>query len=184
MFQKIPSFVYSDEIKVTELSKLRRTLSSNLDVKITFLPFFIKAISNSLQRYPIINSTLDANNENIIYWKHHNIGVAMATSNGLAVPVIKKVEQLTIVEISQELNRLMKNGKNGNFLPDDLTGANFSISNIGVVGYAVRFFAFEALIYHYFLQVGGTYTKPVILPPQVAIIAIGATRVCNAYIKF
>lgn len=138
-FQKIPSFVYSDEIKVTELSKLRRTLPSNLDVKITYLPFFIKAISNSLQRYPIINSSLDSNKENIIYWKHHNIGVAMATNNGLAVPVIKKVEHLTVIEIARELNRLMKNGKNGNFSPDDLTGANFSISNIGVVSYAIRF---------------------------------------------
>lgn len=82
---------------------------------------------------------MDSNNENIIYWKHHNIGIAMATSNGLAVPVIKKVEHLTIVEIARELNRLMKNGKNGNFSPDDLTGATFSISNIGVVSHEVWF---------------------------------------------
>ncbi|XP_066248918.1 lipoamide acyltransferase component of branched-chain alpha-keto acid dehydrogenase complex, mitochondrial isoform X2 [Euwallacea similis] len=160
---KIPHFVYSDEIKVTKLATLRRELANvpELDIKITFLPFFIKAISNALQRYPIINSSLDQANNNIIYWKQHNIGVAMATSKGLAVPVVKNVEKLTVLEITADLQRLMKNGKNGTFAPDDLARATFSISNIGVVG--------------------GTYTKPVILPPQVAIVAIGRTQVLPRY---
>jgi len=157
---KIPHFVYSDEIKVTKLSKLRKELK-NLpelkDTKITFLPFFIKAASNALQRYPVINSSIDEKCENIVYHKHHNIGVAMATSQGLAVPVIKNVESLTVVEIASELNRLILCGKEGNFSLSDLSGATFSISNIGIVG--------------------GTYTKPVILPPQVAIFAVGMTQV-------
>ncbi|XP_066158489.1 lipoamide acyltransferase component of branched-chain alpha-keto acid dehydrogenase complex, mitochondrial [Euwallacea fornicatus] len=160
---KIPHFVYSDEIKVTKLATLKSDLANvpESDIKITFLPFFIKAISNALGRYPIINSSLDQANNNIIYWKHHNIGVAMATSKGLAVPVIKNVEKLTVLEITTDLQRLMKNGKNGAFAPNDLAGATFSISNIGIVG--------------------GTYTKPVILPPQVAIVAIGRTQVLPRY---
>ncbi|ENN76869.1 lipoamide acyltransferase component of branched-chain alpha-keto acid dehydrogenase complex, mitochondrial isoform X2 [Dendroctonus ponderosae] len=155
----IPHFGYSDEIKVTKLSALRKELKAlpDLDVNITFLPFFIKAASNSLKKYPIINSSIDEKCENIIYWKQHNIGVAMATNQGLAVPVIKDVENLTILEIAKELQRLIQSGKNGTFSPSDLSGATFSISNIGIVG--------------------GTYTKPVILPPQVAIVAIGMTQI-------
>lgn len=157
---KIPHFVFSDEIKVTKLSQLRKELK-NLpelkDTKITFMPFFIKATSNALQRYPIINASVDEKCENIIYHKHHNIGVAMATSQGLAVPVIKNVESLTVLEIAKQLNKLIESGKNGNFSTSDLSGATFSVSNIGMVG--------------------GTYAKPVILPPQVAIYAIGMTQV-------
>ncbi|XP_050314190.1 lipoamide acyltransferase component of branched-chain alpha-keto acid dehydrogenase complex, mitochondrial [Anthonomus grandis grandis] len=156
---KIPHFGYSDEIRVTKLSKLRKELKQlpDLDVKITFLPFFIKAASNALKRYPIINSSLDGKCENIIYKKHHNIGIAMDTNQGLAVPVIKNVAELTIIDIAQEITRLIASGRSGNFAPSDLSGATFSISNIGIIG--------------------GTYTKPVILPPQVAIVAIGKTHV-------
>lgn len=120
---------------MTELSALRKKLKAlpDLDVNITFLPFFIKAASNSLRKYPIINSSIDEKCENIIYWKQHNIGVAMATNQGLAVPVIKNVENLTILEIAQELQRLIESGKNGTFSPSDLNGATFSISNIGIV---------------------------------------------------
>ncbi|KAL1493300.1 hypothetical protein ABEB36_011380 [Hypothenemus hampei] len=156
---KIPHFVYSDEIDVTSLSALRTELKKvpQLDINITFLPFLIKATSNSLKRYPIINSSIDQKEENIIFWNQHNIGIAMATNQGLAVPVIKHVENLSIFEIAKELNRLIKSGKSGNFSPNDLSGATFSVSNIGIIG--------------------GTYTKPVISPPQVAILAIGKTQV-------
>ncbi|XP_076260983.1 dihydrolipoamide branched chain transacylase E2 [Rhynchophorus ferrugineus] len=157
---KIPHFVYSDEIKVTTLSKLRKELKLQ-EVKLTFLPFFVKAASNALQRYPLVNSSLDENCENIIYHKDNNIGIAMDTKEGLAVPVIKNVESKTVLEIAIELNRLITNGKNGIFSPNDLSGATFSISNIGIVG--------------------GTYTKPVILPPQVAIIALGIVQVLPRY---
>lgn len=97
------------------------------------MPFFIKAASNALDRYPILNATLDENCENVIYKVSHNIGVAMDTKMGLAVPVIKSVDKLTILEIATELSRLLKSGKEGNFTTNDLAGATFTISNIGMV---------------------------------------------------
>nr|XP_023027643.1 lipoamide acyltransferase component of branched-chain alpha-keto acid dehydrogenase complex, mitochondrial [Leptinotarsa decemlineata] len=158
---KIPHFVYSDEIKVTELSKVRSNLRESHDTKLSLVPFFVKAVSNALQRYPIINASVDEHCENIIYHKSHNIGIAMDTALGLAVPVIKNVENLSIMEISSELQRLIENGKDGNFSPSDLSGGTFTVSNVG--------------------SIGGTYTKPLILTPQVAIIAVGATKIVPGF---
>ncbi|EFA11496.1 lipoamide acyltransferase component of branched-chain alpha-keto acid dehydrogenase complex, mitochondrial [Tribolium castaneum] len=157
---KIPHFVYSDEIAVTQLSQLRQTLKKlpeTQDLKLSFMPFFIKAASNALQRFPVLNASLDENCENVTYKSEHNIGVAMDTKVGLAVPVIKNVETLSIIEISNELNRLIKSGRSGSFSPQDLAGGTFTISNIGAIG--------------------GTYMKPVIMPPHVAIVALGASQV-------
>lgn len=99
------------------------------------MPFFVKAISNSLQRYPILNANVDWNTEKVVYRGSHNIGIAMDTKIGLAVPVIKNVDQLSIIEIAKELNRLMRSGKQGSFASSDLAGGSFTISNIGVVSY-------------------------------------------------
>ncbi|CAG9829843.1 unnamed protein product [Diabrotica balteata] len=153
---KIPHFVYGDEIKITEVSKLRNILKNKHDRKISPLPFFVKAISNSLMKYPIVNSSVDDNVENIIYHKAHNIGIAMDTSVGLAVPVIKNVQALSVINISDEIQRLIKNGRDGKFSLADISDGTFTLSNIG--------------------SIGGTHTKPVILPPQVAIMAIGKSQ--------
>ncbi|CAH0562075.1 unnamed protein product [Brassicogethes aeneus] len=163
---KIPHFVYSDEITVTKLSDLRQSLkaiSELNETKISLMPFFIKAASNALKKYPIINATTDQNLEKIYYKKNHNIGIAMDTKAGLAVPVIKNVENLGILDIARELNRLVKSGKNGSFAPSDIRGGTFSISNIG--------------------SIGGTYMMPVITPPQLAIIALGTTKVLPRFDK-
>lgn len=157
---KIPDFVYSDEVAVTKLAQLRQAVKEEClksGVKISYMPFFIKAASNGLLKYPVLNASVDSNCENITYKSSHNIGIAMDTKVGLAVPVIKNVQDLSVIEIAKELNRLMISGKEGTFSASDLTGGTFAISNIGVIG--------------------GTYTKPVILPPQVAIIALGTSRV-------
>lgn len=90
--QKIPHFVFSDEYDVTKLVESRmvlKNMAQERGVKLTYMPIIIKAASLSLTAYPIINSSLDSNCENIIYKASHNIGVAMDTPNGLVVPVIK-----------------------------------------------------------------------------------------------
>lgn len=138
MLQKIPQFLYSDEIKVTELSNLRKMLRNTEEIKLSFLPFFVKAVSNALSKYPILNARLDEQCEHIIYNDKHNIGIAMDTAQGLAVPVIKNVQQLGVIDISLELQRLLKNGKEGTFSPDDLSGGTFTVSNIGSVSIQVN----------------------------------------------
>ncbi|XP_045764630.1 lipoamide acyltransferase component of branched-chain alpha-keto acid dehydrogenase complex, mitochondrial [Maniola jurtina] len=157
---KIPHFVFSDEYDVTKLVKSRQELNElaqKRGVKLTYMPIIIKAASQSLLSYPVLNSSLDSCNENLIYKASHNIGVAMDTPNGLVVPVIKNVQHKSIFEIAIELNSLQEKGLKSQLGLNELTGGTFTISNIGIVG--------------------GTYTKPVILPPQVSIGALGKIRV-------
>jgi 2-oxoisovalerate dehydrogenase E2 component (dihydrolipoyl transacylase) len=118
---------------LSELRRTIKTLPEGQDLKLSFMPFFIKAASNALQRYPVLNATLDTSGENIVYKGQHNIGIAMDTKAGLAVPVIKNVQKLTIIEINNELNRLIASGRNGTFSPQDLSDGTFTISNIGAV---------------------------------------------------
>ncbi|CAH2236985.1 jg9478 [Pararge aegeria aegeria] len=157
---KIPHFVFSDEYDVTKLVKSReglKELAQKRGVKLTYMPIIIKAASQSLLTYPVLNSSLDSSNENLIYKASHNIGVAMDTPNGLVVPVIRNVQRKSIFEIAIELNSLQEKGLKGQLGLSDLTGGTFTISNIGIIG--------------------GTYTKPIILPPQVSIGALGKIQV-------
>lgn len=131
--QKIPQFLYSDEITVTELSHLRRLLKTTEDMKISFLPFFVKAISNALSKYPILNASLDDQWEHIIFHRNHNIGIAVDTAQGLAVPIIKNVQEMGVLDIATDLQRLLKSGKEGTFSLNDLSGGTFTVSNIGSV---------------------------------------------------
>lgn len=147
---KIPHFTYSDEVNVTSLVQLRDKLKVEaklMGFKLTFMPFFIKAASNALNKYPILNSVVDEENEAIIYKSGHNISIAMATKNGLVVPNIKNCEQKSVRQIAIDLNELIERARNGKLMPDDFANGTFSISNIG--------------------NIGATYTHPVIAPPQV-----------------
>lgn len=161
----IPHFYYNEEIKISKLSKLRNELNSNtdIDLKLSFVPFFVKAISLALSEYPLLNSSLDLENESIKLKKLHNIGIAMDTKIGLAVPVIHDVQNKKIYEIAQELKRLMDKGKEGNFTVQELKDGTFTLSNIGVIG--------------------GVHASPVILSPQVGIAAIGAIQTVPKFDK-
>ncbi|KAF7470516.1 Hypothetical predicted protein [Marmota monax] len=113
-----------------------------------------QAASLGLLQFPILNSSVDENCQNITYKASHNIGIAMDTEQGLIVPNVKNVQIRSVFEIATELNRLQKLGSAGQLSTSDLTGGTFTLSNIG--------------------SIGGTYTKPVILPPEVAIGALGS----------
>ncbi|XP_055546772.1 lipoamide acyltransferase component of branched-chain alpha-keto acid dehydrogenase complex, mitochondrial [Wyeomyia smithii] len=156
---KIPHFAYSDEIDVSKLVSMRESLKEEAlaqGVKLTFTPFFVKAASIALKQFPILNSSFDAANESLIYKSYHNISIAMQTPQGLVVPNVKNVERKSILEIAVDLGALQERGLAGHLTPGDFANGTFSLSNIGMVG--------------------GTYTHPCILAPQVAIGAIGQTR--------
>jgi len=153
---KIPHFGYKDEIDMTKLVELRKQfkkLGEKRGTKVTYMPVILKACSLGLTQYPILNSNFDPVKETITYKADHNIGVAMDTPQGLLVPNIKKVDQLSVLEIAEELNRLQDLGLRGKLGEADLKNGTFSLSNIG--------------------SIGGTYAKPVIMPPTVAIGALG-----------
>ncbi|XP_011297063.1 lipoamide acyltransferase component of branched-chain alpha-keto acid dehydrogenase complex, mitochondrial [Fopius arisanus] len=155
----IPHFVYSDECDITKLLEIRndvKDLVKSEGLSLTLMPFFIKAASKALEKFPQLNAWLDVDNQNLKVFRRHNISVAMATPAGLVVPNIKNVQELSITQIARELNRLQDLGKKASLPLSDLAGGTFSLSNIGVVG--------------------GTYAKPVILLPQIVIGAIGRVQ--------
>lgn len=135
-FQAIPQFVYSDEIFVMHLVELLshvKEIASDKGIKMTYMPFFIKAASKALEKFPILNVKVDKSCEEVTYRKSHNIGIAMDTSQGLVVPNIKNVQELSLLEVAKELNQLQELGKNGNLRREDLADGTFSLSNIGAV---------------------------------------------------
>ncbi|KAH8396456.1 hypothetical protein KR222_010438 [Zaprionus bogoriensis] len=162
---KIPHFAYSDEIDMSRLIKFRSELQAAASEqgvpKLTFMPFCIKAASIALSRYPIVNSSLDLANESIVFKGAHNISVAIDTPQGLVVPNIKNCQAKNIIQIAKDLNALVERGRTGSLTPHDFADGTFSLSNIGVVG--------------------GTYTHPCIMAPQVAIGAMGRTKAVPRY---
>ena len=107
---QIPHMVYADEINVNALTNVRndlRPLANELGVpKLTYLPFFIKAASLAMRKYPVLNSTIDVEEMTLTYHAEHNIGVAVDTERGLAVPVVRNCESRSVLEIAVELNRV------------------------------------------------------------------------------
>ncbi|KAF7118191.1 hypothetical protein CNMCM5793_007592 [Aspergillus hiratsukae] len=157
----IPHFLYADELKVNDITALRKKLASDPKdpKKVTFLSFVVKAVSLALNDYPLLNAKVDLTNPEkpkLIMRPKHNIGVAMDTPQGLIVPNIKDVANRTIMEIASEITRLSALGKEGKLTPADLSGGTITVSNIG--------------------NIGGTYVGPVIVPTEVAILGIGKSR--------
>lgn len=156
-----PHFLYADELKVNDITAIRKKLASDKrdPTKITFLPFVVKAVSQALTEFPILNSkvdTTDPTKPKLVMRAKHNIGIAMDTPNGLIVPNIKDVASRSIFDIATEIARLSALGNAGKLTPADLSGGTITVSNIG--------------------NIGGTYVAPVIVPTEVAILGVGRSR--------
>jgi pyruvate/2-oxoglutarate dehydrogenase complex dihydrolipoamide acyltransferase (E2) component len=133
---RIPHFGLSDELNLTKLVKLRAQLKKQAErrgVHLSYLPFFLKAASLALRQYPVLNSTFDADQEQLTYRAAHNIGVAVDSPSGLVVPNVKNVQNLTILEIAQQLNHLQSLASSNQLSNNELTGGTFTLSNIGSV---------------------------------------------------
>ncbi|MDT8893955.1 dihydrolipoyllysine-residue acetyltransferase [Halomonas sp. I1] len=155
----IPHFQYGEEIDVTELLALRERLKPRAEAsetRLTLMPFFMKALALAVEAYPILNSRLDAEAEEIHYLPHCNVGMAVDGKAGLMVPNVKRVEHRSLLEIAGEVQRLTADARDGRVTQSDLRDGTISISNIGALG--------------------GTYAAPIINAPEVAIVAIGKTQ--------
>ena len=153
---RVPQFGYCEEVKAANLREFKKRLQERYGkegISFTYMPIILKATSIALTHFPILNSVFDETQGTMVYKPYHNIGLAMDTQQGLVVPNVKNVERKSIVELAVELMELHKLGVNGKIEPHQLTGGTFSISNIGAIG--------------------GTYARPMILPPEVCIVAIG-----------
>lgn len=152
----IPHFSVSDEVSMDKLIDARNQLKTEFErknVKLSFMPFFIKALSMALNEFPVINSQVNADCTEMTYLADHNIGIAIDTKIGLLVPNIKRVQDLSLFQVAQQLNRLIELGREGRLTSADLKGGTISISNVGVLG--------------------GTVATPVINKPESAIVALG-----------
>lgn len=134
---KIPHFMYSEDIDMSKLVQVRNDVKEEAQsrgIKITYMPFLIKAASVCLHKYPILNSSIDLEHESIVYKPYHNISVAIHTGLGLVVPNIKNVHLKSINEIAHDLNELQERGRKNLLTPEDFSHGTFTISNIGNVG--------------------------------------------------
>lgn len=129
--------LHVDEADLTELVKLRekiKNLAEEQGVKLTFLPFVVKASVYALKKHPYVNATFEDEKNEIILHKSYNIGIAVATDEGLIVPVIKKADQKSLLEIAREISKLSDKARKRELTLEDVQGGTFSITNIGSIG--------------------------------------------------
>jgi pyruvate dehydrogenase E2 component (dihydrolipoamide acetyltransferase) len=151
-----PHVTAMDEADVTELWKIRekeKKAAEKKGIKLTLLPFIIKAVVAGLKEHPYVNATLDDENEEIILKKYYNIGMATDTPEGLMVPVVKGASGKPIFQMAEELAQLAEKARNRTIDLADLKGGTFTITNYGAFG--------------------GIYGTPIINHPEVAILGIG-----------
>ena len=154
--RKIPHVTHVDEVEVSPLIRLRDNLVKRWGEegsKLSYMPFVIKAVAETLKDFPAMNAAMDEENEEIVYKRYYHIGMATATPDGLIVPVIKNADRLSIIELSREVDRLAEATRTRKVPLEDLKGATFSITNYG--------------------SIGGLFGTPIIHHPETAILGIG-----------
>lgn len=152
--ETIPHTTAMHEMQVDELIALREELKTFTESPLTYLPLFIKMTAQTLKEHPIFNASIDEENEEIVYHEGIHLGIAMATKQGLVVPVIHNVEQLTLEDIAVQLADLTARGRENKLTMNELKGATFTISSTGMKG--------------------GVFATPVMTAPQVAIMSLHA----------
>jgi len=155
----IPHFTYCEEIDMTNLIALRKELKevyAKQDIKLTMMPFFMKAMSLALKEFPIVNAQVNDDCTEITYFDDHNIGMAVDSKVGLLVPNVKQAQNKSILDLAQDITRLTESARSGRVATEDLKGGTITISNIGAIG--------------------GTVATPIINKPESAIVALGKVQ--------
>ncbi|WP_416826999.1 dihydrolipoamide acetyltransferase family protein [Ectobacillus polymachus] len=154
--QTAPHVTLMDEVDVTDLVLHRKKFkeaAAEKGIKLTYLPYVVKALTSALREFPILNTSLDDATEEIIHKHYYNIGIAADTDKGLLVPVVKDADRKSIFSISAEINELAVKAREGRLASNEMKGASCTITNIG--------------------SAGGQWFTPVINHPEVAILGIG-----------
>ncbi len=151
----IPHVTHIDELEMDALKALRERLKDYAEergIKLTFLPFFIKAVVIALKEFRTLNASIDDATNEIVLKNYYHIGIATDTQDGLLVPVIKDADRKTIFQLAEEIRDLASRAREGKLTLDEITGGTFTISNVG--------------------PIGGLYATPIINHPEVAILAL------------
>ncbi len=155
---EIPHVTQHDEIDITEMEQFRTTLIDNYSgdrIRISPLAFITRAVVNALKEYPNFNSSIDPENNKLIFKKYYHVGFAVDTPHGLMVPKLRNVDQLGLKEIYEELRRVSKECKELKIDKKEFFGGSMTISSLG--------------------GIGGNFFTPIINPPEVAILGVGKT---------
>lgn len=151
--------LHVDEADVSSLVTVRNVLKPVAEargVKLSYLPFFMKAVAQALAEFPMINASLDEETNEIIEKGYYNLGMAVATDNGLVVPVVKHVDTLDVIEIGREVQRLAAAARDNSLTPEDFQDGTFSLTNIG--------------------SLGGLFSFPIINLPEAAILGVHSIK--------
>jgi pyruvate dehydrogenase E2 component (dihydrolipoamide acetyltransferase)/2-oxoisovalerate dehydrogenase E2 component (dihydrolipoyl transacylase) len=152
----IPHYSYVDECDVTELVRVRHTVKDRFaqeGVRLTYLPFVVKAVVAALWEVPLVNAWMDEEKGEIVLHDRYHIGIAVATPGGLIVPVVRDADRKSLGEIAREIERLSSEARSGKTRLEDLRGSTFTITSVG--------------------NIGGLISTPIINPPQVGILGLG-----------
>jgi pyruvate dehydrogenase E2 component (dihydrolipoamide acetyltransferase) len=158
-WETCPRVTNFDDADVTALEKIRQASKADYaaaGIKLTAMPFLIKAVAMALRTNPAINASIDLENERIVYKEYVNIGIAVDSPRGLVVPSLRSAHAKSISDVARDLAELADSVRDGTFKMEDLQGSTFTISNLGAIG--------------------GTYSTPIINIPEVAILLIGRSR--------
>ena len=148
-------FTFVEECDVTELRALRERWKAPAEeqgVRLSFLPFVVKAVVGALKKHPTLNAALDESANELVLHKQFNIGIATATDAGLVVPVVKQANRRSVLDIAREIERLATDAREGRARLEDLTGSTFTITSLGARA--------------------GLLATPIINFPEVAILGV------------
>ncbi|MBK1702570.1 2-oxo acid dehydrogenase subunit E2, partial [Thiococcus pfennigii] len=155
----VPHVTQFDEADITELETFRRAQqqAGEGEVKLTFLPFLLKAVATALLAQPRLKASLSADGEGLILKHYTHIGVAVDTPNGLVVPVVRDVDKKGVLALARELAELSAKARAGKLMPGDMQGGCFTVSSLG--------------------GIGGTAFTPIVNAPEVAILGVARATV-------
>ncbi|MDY0406015.1 dihydrolipoyllysine-residue acetyltransferase [Virgibacillus sp. 179-BFC.A HS] len=154
--QTAPHVTLMDDVDVSALVAHRKKfkpIAAEQEIKLTYLPYVVKALVSALKKYPILNANVDDETEEIVYKHYYNVGIAADTEKGLLVPVVKDADRKSIFTISKEINELADKARSGKLTPGEMKGASSTITNIG--------------------SAGGQWFTPVLNYPESSILGIG-----------
>jgi pyruvate dehydrogenase E2 component (dihydrolipoamide acetyltransferase) len=165
-YTTIPQLTNFDDVDVTELDDLRQDSQRDYSaqgIKLTTMPFLVKACAVALKHHPIVNASVGEDGAAIVYKEYVNIGIAVDTDRGLMVPVLRDADRKNIPQIARDLVKMAEAARGGTLAVDDMRGGTFTISNLGAIG--------------------GVYSTPIINPPEAAILLAGRTRTLPQWIE-
>jgi pyruvate dehydrogenase E2 component (dihydrolipoamide acetyltransferase) len=152
-------FTFVEQADVTELVRVKDRIAEAAwaeGVKVTFLPFVVKAVVAALRRHPKLNATMDEERGELVLHRRYDLGIASATEAGLVVPVLRDADQRSLLDVAREIERLAADAKAGRIRPEDLGRSTFTLTSLGALG--------------------GLFATPVLNHPEVALLGLHRLR--------